>query len=50
MDLETRIILFVQEFLRLQNEKIVNGLEKLLRTRKAKLVGKKPKTNGCGAI
>ena len=38
MDLETRKISFVQEFLRLQNEEIVNGLEKLLRKRKAKLV------------
>ena len=38
MDLEARKISFVQEFLRLQNEEIVNGLEKLLRKRKAKLV------------
>lgn len=38
MDLETRKISFVQEFLRLQNEEIVSGLEKLLRKRKAELV------------
>lgn len=37
MDLEARKISFVQEFLRLQNEEIVSGLEKLLRKRKAKL-------------
>lgn len=40
MDLETRKISFVQEFLRLQNEEIVSGLEKLLRKRKAELVEK----------
>lgn len=38
MDLETRKISFVQEFLRLQNEEIVSGLEKLLRQRKVELV------------
>lgn len=38
MDLEARKISFVQEFLRLQNEEIVSGLEKLLRKRKAELV------------
>lgn len=38
MDLETRKISFVQEFLRLQNEEIVSGLEKLLRKRKAELI------------
>ncbi|MCK9450838.1 MAG: hypothetical protein M0Q90_04045 [Bacteroidales bacterium] len=37
MDLETRKIAFVQEFLSLQNEEIVSGLEKLLRKRKAEL-------------
>ncbi|MCW2120391.1 hypothetical protein [Flavobacterium sp. 7A] len=37
MDLEARKITFVQEFLRLQNEEIVSGLEKLLRKRKAEL-------------
>lgn len=40
MDLEARKISFVQEFLRLQNEEIVNGLEKLLRERKAELIEK----------
>ncbi|UGU17511.1 hypothetical protein LS482_06455 [Sinomicrobium kalidii] len=40
MDLEARKILFVQEFLRLQNEDIVSGLEKLLRKRKAELIEK----------
>ena len=38
MDLEARKITFVQEFLRLQNEDIVSGLEKLLRKRKAELI------------
>jgi hypothetical protein len=40
MDLETRKISFVQEFLRLQSEDIVSGLEKLLRERKAELIEK----------
>jgi len=35
MDLETRKITFVQEFLRLQNEEIVSGLEDLLQKKKA---------------
>jgi len=38
MNLETRKISFVQEFLRLQNEEIVTGLEKLLHKRKAELI------------
>ena len=38
MDLEARKISFVQEFLRLQNEEIVSGLEKLLRRRKMELI------------
>jgi len=38
MDLEARKISFVQEFLRLQNEEIISGLEKLLRKRKAELI------------
>lgn len=38
MNLETRKISFVQEFLRLQNEEIVSGLEKMLRNRKAELI------------
>lgn len=46
MNLETRKISFVQEFLRLQNEEIVSGLEKLLHKRKAELIDKnfKPMT------
>jgi|TARA_R110001583_G_C5473648_1_gene393088 H2-forming N5,N10-methylenetetrahydromethanopterin dehydrogenase-like enzyme len=40
MDLEARKITFVQEFLRLQNEEIVSGLEKLLRKRKTELIEK----------
>lgn len=43
MDLETRKISFVQEFLRLQNEEIVSGLEKLLRKRKTELIEKNMK-------
>ncbi len=38
MDLEARKIEFVQEFLRLQNEEIISGLEKLLRARKIELI------------
>jgi hypothetical protein len=41
MDLQTRKITFVQEFLRLQNEEIVSGLEDLLRKKKAELFEKK---------
>lgn len=37
MDLEARKISFVQEFLRLQNEDIISGLEELLRKRKNEL-------------
>jgi hypothetical protein len=46
MDLEARKVSFVQEFLRLQNEEIVSGLEKLLRKRKIELIEKnlKPMT------
>lgn len=40
MDLEARKISFVQEFLRLQNEEIVKGLEKMLRKRNAELIEK----------
>ena len=39
MELEARKIEFVQEFLRLQNEEIVSGLEKLLR-KKIELIEK----------
>ena len=38
MDIETRKLSFVQEFLRLQNEEIISGLENFLRKRKAELV------------
>jgi hypothetical protein len=38
MNLETRKITFIEEFLKLQNEEIVIGLEKLLRKKKAKLI------------
>lgn len=46
MDLEGRKIMFVQEFLRLQNEEIVAGLEKFLRKHKVELIekGMKPMT------
>jgi len=37
MNLETRKILFIQEFLRLQNEEIITGLENLLRIKKSEL-------------
>lgn len=43
MDLETRKISFVQEFLRLQNEEIVCGLEQLLRKKKTELIEKEMK-------
>ncbi|RRO26141.1 hypothetical protein [Flavobacteriaceae bacterium 14752] len=38
MNLETRKISFIQEFLRLQNEEIVSGLEKFMHQRKAELI------------
>lgn len=46
MDLETRKISFVQEFLRIDNEEIVCLFEELLRKRKAELIEKnfKPMT------
>ena len=43
MNLEARKISFVQEFLRLQNEEIVIGLEKLLHKQKAELIEKEMK-------
>lgn len=43
MDLEARKISFIQEFLRLQNEEIIVGLEKLLHKRKAELLEKEMK-------
>jgi len=35
MNIESRKISFIQEFLRIQNEEIVIGLEKLLRKKKS---------------
>lgn len=40
MNLEARKTAFVQEFLKLQSEEIVSGLENLLRKRKADLIEK----------
>ena len=40
MDLEARKISFVQEFLRLQSEDIISGLEKLLRKKKIEMIDK----------
>jgi len=37
MDLKARKINFVQEFLRIENEKIINALEKVLRKSKSEL-------------
>lgn len=37
MDLQTRKISFIQEFLRIQNEEIISSLEKLLKIRKSEL-------------
>lgn len=43
MDLQTRKISFVQEFLNLQNEEIILLLEKLLKKEKKKMVSKELK-------
>ena len=43
MNIETRKITFIHEFLRLQNEEIVIGLEKLLHKQKAALIEKEMK-------
>ncbi len=40
MDLQTRKISFVQEFLKLQNEEIISLFEKLLRMEKKKISAK----------
>jgi len=40
MNLETRKLSFIQEFLSLQDEEIVSGLEKFLRKRKIELLEK----------
>lgn len=37
MNLEARKILFIQEFLRLENEQLISSLEDLLRFKKAEL-------------
>lgn len=37
MDLQTRKLSFIQEFLRLQNEDIIKGLEEMLKKRTAEL-------------
>ncbi|MBK8806768.1 MAG: hypothetical protein IPO21_09030 [Bacteroidales bacterium] len=41
MNLQTRKINFVQEFLRLQNEEIISGLENLLKAKKIEQYEKK---------
>ncbi|WP_395054266.1 hypothetical protein [Flavobacterium sp.] len=43
MNLETRKLTFIQEFVRLQNEDIVIDLEKLLHKQKAELISKELK-------
>ncbi|KAA5549126.1 hypothetical protein [Adhaeribacter rhizoryzae] len=42
MDLQARKILFVQEFLRLNNENIISKFEHILHTEKKKLYAEKP--------
>lgn len=37
MDLQTRKLSFIQEFIRIQNEDIISGFEKMLKKRKAEL-------------
>lgn len=44
MDLQTRKLTFIQEFLRIQNEDIISGLEKMLKKRKAELYEKNLKS------
>ena len=41
MDLQTRKIILVQEFIKLQNEEIISGLENLLRIKKKEEFEKK---------
>ncbi len=43
MNIETRKLSFIQEFLRLQNEEIVIGLETLLHKQKAELLDREMK-------
>lgn len=38
MDIQTRKISFIQEFLKLQNEEIISGLETFLRKRRMELL------------
>jgi len=40
MDLQTRKLSFIQEFLRIQNEDIIIGLEKMLKKHRAELYEK----------
>lgn len=40
MDLQTRKLTFIQEFLRIQNEDIISGLEKMLKKSRAELYEK----------
>lgn len=40
MDLQTRKLIFIQEFLRIQNEDIISGLEKMLKQRRSELYEK----------
>ncbi len=37
MNLQTRKLFFIQEFLRIQNEDVISGLENMLKARKAEL-------------
>ncbi len=37
MDIQTRKISFIQEFLRLQNEDVISGLEKMLKKWKSEI-------------
>lgn len=38
MNIETRKISFIQEFLKLQDEEVISGLEKLLRERRIEII------------
>jgi chemotaxis protein CheY-P-specific phosphatase CheC len=40
MDLQTRKLTFIQEFLRIQNEDVISALEKMLKKRRAELYEK----------
>lgn len=40
MDLETRKLSFIEKFIRIQNEDIISGFERLLKNRKAELYEK----------